>query len=321
MTVLGTMDAPLDLFGGLVTDMSPADVPAGASPDCADVAFTAGAVKTRPGLAGNPTINYLKTFIQPNLAQTLLALDSAGTLWGELTPGVLSQVATGLVAGARAKSATLFGREYLAISDGKFGVDIPRQYDGTNFDRVSQVGPGAGPTAVSDAAAEPSLTIAAAPTGAVRTNAVSIITTTAVHGYAAGQTVTIAGVTDASFNGVFVVAATPSPSSFTYLQVGAASASGAGTATLTPQISAGVHQVAVLFKTRQGYLTQPSPPVSWTAAGGCRVVLGGIPLALGDQNVVARIVMFTASGGDSFFYTTGLANTPSMVIPTTPPRV
>ena len=37
MTVLGTMDAPLDLFGGLVTDMSPADVPAGASPDCADV--------------------------------------------------------------------------------------------------------------------------------------------------------------------------------------------------------------------------------------------------------------------------------------------
>ena len=322
MTVLGTMDAPLDLFGGLVTDMSPADVPAGASPDCADVAFTAGAVKTRPGLAsmyaplaGNPTINYLKTFIQPNLAQTLLALDSAGTLWGELTPGVLSQVATGLVAGARAKSATLFGREYLAISDGKFGVDIPRQYDGTNFDRVSQVGPGAGPTAVSDAAAEPSLTIAAAPTGAVRTNAVSIITTTAVHGYAAGQTVTIAGVTDASFNGVFVVAATPSPSSFTYLQVGAASASGAGTATLTPQISAGVHQVAVLFKTRQGYLTQPSPPVSWTAAGGCRVVLSGIPLALGDQNVVARIVMFTASGGDSFFYTTGLANTPSMVIP------
>ncbi len=87
--------------------------------------------------------------------------------------------------------------------------------------------------------------------------------------------------------------------------------------TLTPQISAGVHQVAVLFKTRQGYLTQPSPPVSWTAAGGRRVVLGGIPLALGDQNVNdgTDALMFTASGGDSFFYTTGLANTPTMVIP------
>ncbi len=152
MTVLGTTDAPLDLFGGLVTDMAPADLPAGVSPDCADVAFIAGAVKTRPGLvsmyaplAGNPTVNYLKTYIQPNLTQTLLALDSAGTLWGELAPGVLSQVASGLVANARAKSATLFGREYMAFSDGKFGVDIPRQYDGTNFDRVSQVGPGAGP--------------------------------------------------------------------------------------------------------------------------------------------------------------------------------
>ena len=90
MSVLGTADAPLDIFGGLVTDMSPADLPAGASPDCADVAFQLGAVKTRPGLhsmytpiAGNPTVNYLKTYIQPNLTQTLLALDSAGTLWGE----------------------------------------------------------------------------------------------------------------------------------------------------------------------------------------------------------------------------------------------
>src|ERR1700675_4167449 len=105
MTVLGTTDAPLDVFGGLVTDMAPADLPAGVSPDCADVAFLAGAVKTRPGLlsvyapiAGNPTINYLKSFVQPNLAEMLLALDSAGTLWGEIAPGVLTQIAAGLVA-------------------------------------------------------------------------------------------------------------------------------------------------------------------------------------------------------------------------------
>ena len=31
---------------------------------------------------GAPAINYLKTYIQPNLTQTMLALDSAGTLWG-----------------------------------------------------------------------------------------------------------------------------------------------------------------------------------------------------------------------------------------------
>src|SRR5580704_12870354 len=136
MTVLGTSDAALNLFNGLVTDMAPADLPAGVSPDCADVAFISGAVMTRPGLlsmytpiAGNPTVNYLKTYIQPNLSQTLLALDSSGTLWGELAPGALTQVAANIVPGVRAHSTTLFGREYLAFSDGRFGVDIPRQYD------------------------------------------------------------------------------------------------------------------------------------------------------------------------------------------------
>src|ERR1700683_2723361 len=159
MSVAGTVDAPLDLFGGLVTDVSPTDLPPGVSPDCADVAFMTGVVKTRPGLlsmytpiAGNPTINYLKTYIQPNLAETLLAMDSSGTLWGEFTPGTLTQIASGIVAGSHAKSATLFGREYIAVSDGQFGIDIPRQYDGTYFDRVSQVGPGGGRTAAPDAA-------------------------------------------------------------------------------------------------------------------------------------------------------------------------
>src|SRR5947209_8272195 len=133
MSIAGTIDAPLDLFGGLVTDMAAADLPQGVSPDCQDLAFLQGAVKTRPGLvsvfsalSGNPTVNYMKTYTQPSLAQTLLALDSAGTLWGENSPGVLSQIATGLAGGARANSASLFGREYMAIHDGKFGADLPR---------------------------------------------------------------------------------------------------------------------------------------------------------------------------------------------------
>lgn len=321
MSVLGTIDAPLDVFSGLVTDMAPGDLPAGVSPDCGDVAFIPGAVKTRPGLlsmytpvAGNPTINYLKTYTQPNLSQTLLALDSAGTLWGELAPGALTQIASNIVPGARAASTTLFGREYIAVSDGRFGIDIPRQYDGTNFDRVSQVGPGAGPTSVADAGAEPSLTIAAATTGAVRASNTVTITTTIGHGYQAGQTVTIAGVTDGTLDGIFLVASVPSPTTFTYLQSGTNSASGSGTATLTPQMSAGVHQVAVFFQTRQGYFTQPSPPVSWTAAGGFRVSISGIPLALDDVNIAARILCFTPAGGDSFYYTTGLDATPNMVI-------
>ena len=330
MSVLGTVDAPLDMFGGLVTDVAPADLPAGASPDCADVAFVPGAVKTRPGLlsmytaiAGNPTINYLKTYIQPTLAQTLLALDSAGSLWGELTPGTLTQINTGpggkfIAPNCRAKSTTLFGREYIAFHDGKFGIDIPRQYDGMNFDRVSQVGPGAGPLTAFDAPAEPVYTLANAPTGAVRNNNLVTITTTTAHNLYPGATVLIAGVVDATFNGTFVVQSAPSTTTLTYQQLGAASnsggSSGSATATLAPQLSAGVHQVSVLFQTRQGYLTQPSPPVTWTASGGRRVQLTGIPLPLSDANVVARVLAFTPAGGASFYYTSGLERSPQMVI-------
>ena len=321
MSVLGTTDAPLDIFGGLVTDVAPADLPSGVSPDCADVAFVPGAVKTRPGLVsmyapigGNPTINYLKTYIQPNLTETLLALDSTGTLWGELAPGALTQIAGNIVAGSRGDSTTLFGREYQAFSDGKFGIDLPRQFDGTNFDRVSQCGPGAGPTSIVDAAPETALNIVATPTGAVRASGVATITTLVAHGYVSGLTVAVAGVTDSSFDGTFVIEVTGA-TTFTYLQAGANSNSGGGTATMMPQIVAGTHRVAVAFQTRQGYLTQPSPPVSWTSAGGVRVILSGIPVAQGDANVVARVLLFTAAGGDSFLYTSGLDNTPNMIIP------
>src|SRR3989454_2756506 len=197
MSVAGTIDAPLDMFGGLVTDMAPADLPPGVSPDCADVKFIQGGVQTRPGLlvppglggiAGNPTINYLKTFVDLNGNARLLYLDSLGVLWQDFPQGTETLIQSALAASSCGKSATLFGREYLAISDGKLGNDLPRQWDTTNFDRVSQVGPGEGPT-VADAAAEAALTIVASPNGAIRANNTVTITTTTAHGYLAGQSV------------------------------------------------------------------------------------------------------------------------------------
>lgn len=396
MSTAGSIDAPLEVFGGLVTDMAPSDLPPGVSPDCADVKFIPGGVQTRPGLqsvyaplAGNPTVNYLKTYITLNLTQRLLALDSSGNLRKETSPGALGTVASGLALNAYAKSATLFGREYLALSDGKFGLDLPRQYDDANFDRVSQIGPGAGPASVADEsstsatiAASPTgavrasvaANIAAAPGGAVRASNVVTVTTTAAHTFAVGYSVTIAGVaeasfngtftiasvpsattftfsqagnngssgggtatanvvtittaaahnlavgwnvaitgvTDATFNGAFTTAAVPSTTTFTFTQAGAASTSGAGAATANPvgNISAGAHQVAVIFKTRQGYLTRPSPAASWTAAGNRRVVVSGIPL--GPANVVARIVCFTSAGGASFYFLGAGAVAPSV---------
>ena len=169
-----------------------------------------------------------------------------------------------------------------------------------------------------DAPAEPVYTVANAPTGAVRNNNVVTITTTTAHNLYPGATVLIAGVVDATFNGTFLVQSVPSTTTLTYQQLGAASnsggSSGSATATLAPQLSAGVHQVSVLFQTRQGYLTQPSPPVTWTASGGRRVQLTGIPLPLGDANVVARVLAFTPAGGASFYYTSGLESSPRMII-------
>jgi hypothetical protein len=252
------------LFGGLVTDMPPSDLPEGVSPDCQDVAFVEGAVQTRPGLvsvyspiSANPTVNYLKTYTQPNLLQTLLALDSTGTLWGETSPGVLSQVATGIAPDCAANSVSLFGREYMAFSDGQFGIDLPRQYDGTNFDRVSQIGPGAGVAAIADVIANIS--------AISRTSGVVTVATATPSGLLLTDQVTIAGVTDSSFNGVYPIASIIDSLHFTYALAAADTTSSGGTAAPVGSIAAGVHQCSVIFVTRQGYLTRPSAPVSWTS--------------------------------------------------------
>ncbi len=65
-------------------------------------------------------------------------------------------------------------------------------------------------------------------------------------------------------------------------------------------ISPGVHQCAVVFVTRQGFWTAPSPPVSWTAAGGLKASVTNIPT--GPSNVVQRLLAFTGSGGANFYH-------------------
>src|SRR5579859_7629946 len=214
MTTAGSFDAPIEIFGGLVTDMSPADLPHGVSPDCQDVIFSNGGVLTRPGLqalfgplAGNPTVNYIKTYETLNATLRTMLLDSNGNLYKETTPGTLASVASGLTPNALGNSTTIFGREYLAISDGKTGSDLPRQYDDTNFDRVSQSGPGAGPTVVDENVI---VAIAASPSGATENGFLVTITTSSAHGLSAGQSVTISGVGVSGYNGTFPVVAAPS---------------------------------------------------------------------------------------------------------------
>src|SRR5713226_4671602 len=207
MTTAGSQDAPIEILGGLVTDMSPADLPHGGAPDCQDVIFSNGGVATRPGmqalfgpLAGNPTINYIKTYETLNATLRTMVMDSNGVLYKETTPGTLASVASSLAPSSYANSATLFGREYLAISDGRTGNDLPRQFDDTNFDRVSQSGPGAGPSSAAD--------VVAGIASITRNSNFVTVTTQTAHNLLSGDQAVIAGVTGGTtaFNGTFAVA-------------------------------------------------------------------------------------------------------------------
>ena len=149
MSIESFSPLPLNVFGTWVTLLDPSDVPAGMSPALSDVEFFPGGVRTRaglasqfPALAGTPQINGVKTYATSNLVQRFLVLDSFGNIYKEISPGVLSLAAAGIGPGMMMASTTQFGREYLALSDGLLGQDMPRQYDDVYLDRVSQVGPG-----------------------------------------------------------------------------------------------------------------------------------------------------------------------------------
>ncbi len=114
---------PLTTFGTWLTLLDPSDVPPGMSPDCADVEFFPGGVRTRPGLvsqfpslAGTPNVNSLKTYITTNLVQRLLVLDSLGTIYKETSPGTLSL----LIAGLAAESAIRFHHAFRPRVHGVF---------------------------------------------------------------------------------------------------------------------------------------------------------------------------------------------------------
>lgn len=67
---------------------------------------------------------------------------------------------------------------------------------------------------------------------ASRVSNVVTITTDDPHDFTAGRSITISGVTDASFNGTFTIVSTPSTTTFTYAQTAADAASSGGTASL-----------------------------------------------------------------------------------------
>lgn len=130
------------------------------------VSFLIYAVKVKVFTApSGSNFNYVKTYEQTSGQVDTLALDAAGVLWDEnvtTAPGSLNSIYTGINPGSFAKSVTFDDVEYIAFSNLLNGTDIPRHWDGTNLDRVSQVGPGAPPSVN---ATSTIFQIAPAPTG------------------------------------------------------------------------------------------------------------------------------------------------------------
>ena len=188
MSVETGQDIPHDVFGGTLSEVGPSNMPSGGSPANLNVEFLPGLVRTRGGLQieqsfsipGGPyQVRYSKSYGQTPESQVDLVLlfnpaentqligigpsTVVGNVfgYGNVLPWAPFAVNPGFN-GPFAKSSTQFGREYIAISEGRYGFDLPRQWDGTNFDRVSQCGPGKAPTAVDSIGTQ---AIAASPNG------------------------------------------------------------------------------------------------------------------------------------------------------------
>lgn len=223
---------PLSVFGGLVTESAPPDLPEGVSPDCQDVIFAPGNVASRPGFRRQlsplgSSITGAKSFINPDPLSTFgtlqnLYLDAGGNLWVEnviASPGTLTLITGGLAQNSYMKAMTAFGREYIAISDGLHGTEIPLQWDGTNLDRVTQDGPGGTPSVTNVIIPATTLTPGAGfvltitsasigpffggPPGEYLGIAFNVVS--GANQLAIGSQVTVAGSSDAFFNGTWFV--------------------------------------------------------------------------------------------------------------------
>lgn len=147
----------LTKFGGLYTEADHRDIPEGASPLNYDVDFKIAGIDIRPGTSlaveifSQPApqlFQWISSSILPNGLNHTIAQDSSGSLWAENIQGlsIMTRIYQGILNSARATSETINNREFICLSDFTAGSDQPRQWDGQHLDRISQVGPGAGPS-------------------------------------------------------------------------------------------------------------------------------------------------------------------------------
>ena len=324
------VDIPLSLFSGMDPELAPTDCPEGISPDNQDMVFVPGNTTSRPclqrvltfPLPNNAKVLYHKTFVQPNGDPLTLILDSNGIFWMEDLgnfPGQVNQIGA-TTPGLYAQSCSGFGREYIAVSDLLHGQDIPRQFDGTHLDRVSQDGPGAGPTVSNYLPGSVSLGTAGgtfniqASTGIIwgGTQFIHIpsdgtisfytyftVTTTTPHGLSAGQTVTIAGTSVAQANGTYPVQSILNATQFTIAKfepTTGVSSGGGGTvqlASATGNLVRANNVVSASTTTAHGFLVGWQVQISGVANTN---IGGGITAITRDGFGVVTVTTTSAHG-------------------------
>lgn len=225
----GAVDLSLTLFGGLDTSLKATDLPEGLSPANNDVIFGPGFVASRPCASkvfANPFTNSPRVvsehlYLQANQQPLNTYLDVLGVLRQEdviNSPGTTSQIGK-VVPGSIMKAVTFDGVDYQMFSDGNHGIDIPRRYDGTFWDRLTQDGPATAPAAadLNSSIAITSITGAAqlAISEITQNGALINVITTTAHGLNTGDPVYVGVGAASGYNGSYFVQSVPSPTSFT----------------------------------------------------------------------------------------------------------
>ncbi len=139
-------------------------------------------------------------------------------------------------------------------------------------------------------------------TSATQSSSVVTITTTAPHGFSAGQRVAIAGVGVAGYDGLFTITSVANSTTFTYTNtVTGLAASGGGTAKVggsldfqTTAAGAPAWTSSTTVTVDAGTLTVTGPAVGWTTAG---ITATNSVLNLGGTFTQASLGTFTRSGG------------------------
>jgi subtilisin-like proprotein convertase family protein len=137
-------------------------------------------------------------------------------------------------------------------------------------------------------------TIAVSPTGATETGTTVTITTTGVHNLVVGQSVKIAGVGVAGYNGTFTITGTPTPNTFTYTAAAGLASSGGGNVTaIVPAVAETTETSTIAASptgaTEVGNLVTIQTTAPHGLAVGVTVTIAGVGVGYNGTYVITSV--------------------------------